>query len=75
METGEDILSKLVDKHEIIPAILNYREMSKLKSTYVDALPLLINQDSNKIHTTYNQTVAATGRLSSVNPNFAKHPY
>ncbi|PCJ27623.1 MAG: DNA polymerase I [Flavobacteriales bacterium] len=72
--TGEDVLSKLANKHEIIPVILEYRSLKKLKSTYVDALPELVNKDDGKIHTSYMQTVAATGRLSSNNPNLQNIP-
>ncbi|MFC3880039.1 DNA polymerase I [Algoriphagus namhaensis] len=72
--TGEEVLSKLAGEHEIARAILDYRQMVKLKSTYVDSLPLLINPKTNRIHTTYNQFVAATGRLSSVNPNLQNIP-
>ncbi len=72
--TSEDTLLKLEEAHEIIPKILSYRQITKLKSTYVDALPLLINKNTNKIHTTFNQSVAATGRLSSVNPNLQNIP-
>ncbi|SDC71830.1 DNA polymerase I [Algoriphagus faecimaris] len=72
--TGEEILSKLATEHEIARAILEYRQMVKLKSTYVDALPALINSKTGRIHTTYNQFVAATGRLSSVNPNLQNIP-
>ncbi|RMG83645.1 MAG: DNA polymerase I, partial [Bacteroidetes bacterium] len=72
--TGEDVLSKLSEKHEIIPEILEYRMLKKLKSTYVDALPKLVDPDTQRIHTTYMQTVAATGRLSSVNPNLQNIP-
>ncbi len=72
--TGEEVLSKLANEHEIARAILDFRQMVKLKSTYVDALPLLINSKTGKIHTTYNQFVAATGRLSSVNPNLQNIP-
>ena len=72
--TGEEVLSKLSGEHEIARAILDYRQMVKLKSTYVDSLPLLINPKTNRIHTTYNQFVAATGRLSSVNPNLQNIP-
>lgn len=71
--TSEDVLSKLVNKHEIIPLILEYRSIKKLKSTYVDALPELVGEDG-KIHTSYMQTVAATGRLSSNNPNLQNIP-
>lgn len=72
--TGEDILQKLVDKHEIVPLILDYRSLTKLQSTYVSALPKLIEEETEKIHTSYNQTIAATGRLSSVNPNLQNIP-
>ncbi|MDF2156341.1 DNA polymerase I [Algoriphagus sp. CAU 1675] len=72
--TGEEILSKLANEHEIAQAILDYRQMVKLKSTYVDALPTMINPKTGHIHTTYNQFVAATGRLSSVNPNLQNIP-
>jgi len=72
--TSEDTLSKMVGKHEIFDKILEYRSLKKLKSTYVDALPLLIAEDTKRIHTSYMQTVAATGRLSSVNPNLQNIP-
>ena len=72
--TGEEVLAKLEDKHPVIPLILEYRELSKLKSTYLDALPKLINPRTNRIHTSYNQTVTATGRLSSNNPNLQNIP-
>lgn len=72
--TGEEILSKLANEHEIAQAILDYRQMVKLKSTYVDALPTMINSKTGRIHTTYNQFVAATGRLSSINPNLQNIP-
>jgi DNA polymerase-1 len=72
--TSEDVLSKLANKHEIVPLILEYRSLKKLKSTYVDALPELVNQEDGKIHTSYMQTVAATGRLSSTNPNLQNIP-
>ncbi len=72
--TSEDTLQKLKDKHEIIPLILEYRSLKKLKSTYVDALPLLVNPKTGRIHTHYMQTVAATGRLSSTNPNLQNIP-
>ncbi|MDX5337911.1 MAG: DNA polymerase I [Cyclobacteriaceae bacterium] len=72
--TGEEILSKLADEHEIAQAILDFRQMVKLKSTYVDALPTMINPKTGRIHTTYNQFVAATGRLSSINPNLQNIP-
>lgn len=72
--TSEDVLAKLENKHPIIRAILDYRSLSKLRSTYVDALPLLVNPRTGRIHTSYNQTVAATGRLSSTNPNLQNIP-
>lgn len=72
--TGEEVLLKLENKHPIIRAILDYRSLTKLKSTYVDALPLLVNPRTRRIHTSYNQTVAATGRLSSTNPNLQNIP-
>ncbi|MFM1876322.1 MAG: polymerase [Bacteroidota bacterium] len=73
-KTGEEVLSKLVGKHPIIPKILDYRSVQKLKSTYVDTLPELVNPTTGKIHTSYNQAVAATGRLSSDNPNLQNIP-
>ncbi len=72
--TSEDTLSKMVGKHEIFEQILEYRSLKKLKSTYVDALPLLLADDTKRIHTSYMQTVATTGRLSSVNPNLQNIP-
>jgi DNA polymerase-1 len=73
-KTGEDVLSTLEHAHPIIPLILNYRSLKKLKSTYVDSLPLLVNPQTGRIHTSYMQTVAATGRLSSNNPNLQNIP-
>jgi DNA polymerase I len=72
--TGEEILSKLAGEHKIANQILEYRELQKLKSTYVDSLPLLISPTDGRIHTCYNQAVAATGRLSSTNPNLQNIP-
>lgn len=72
--TGEDILSKLANEHEIAAKILEFREYQKLKSTYVDALPKLVSNVDNRIHTDYRQAVAATGRLSSNNPNLQNIP-
>ena len=72
--TGEEILSKLAGKHEICQLILDYRGLQKLKSTYVDALPKLISPKDGRVHTSYNQAVAATGRLSSTNPNLQNIP-
>jgi DNA polymerase-1 len=73
-KTGEDIISKFKDAHPIIELILSYRGLKKLVSTYVDALPLLVNPKTNRIHTSFNQAVAATGRLSSTNPNLQNIP-
>lgn len=73
-KTGEEVLSKLINKHPIVPKILDYRSVQKLKSTYVDTLPELVNAETGKIHTTYNQAVAATGRLSSDKPNLQNIP-
>ncbi|MBI2281869.1 MAG: DNA polymerase I [Bacteroidetes bacterium] len=72
--TGEDELQKLMGKHDIIPKILEYRSVRKLKSTYVDALPELVSPKTGRIHTNYMQTVASTGRLSSTNPNLQNIP-
>lgn len=72
--TSEETLQKLAGKHPIIDNVLEFRQLKKLKSTYVDALPELVNEKSGKIHTTYSQAVAATGRLSSVNPNLQNIP-
>jgi len=73
-KTGEDILSALAKDHEIIQNILDYRGLAKLKSTYVDALPLQVEDCTGRVHTDYMQTVAATGRLSSNNPNLQNIP-
>lgn len=72
--TSEDILQKLKNTHPIIPMILDYRQLRKLKSTYVDPLPTMMDEADGRIHTTYMQTVAATGRLSSHNPNLQNIP-
>ncbi|MDQ3653826.1 MAG: DNA polymerase I [Chloroflexota bacterium] len=69
-----DVLESLRDQHPLVPLILEYRTLSKLKSTYVDALPLQVNPDTGRVHTSFNQTIAATGRLSSVNPNLQNIP-
>ncbi|WP_439648960.1 DNA polymerase I [Desertivirga xinjiangensis] len=73
-QTGEDILTALSGKSDIVKDILDFRQLQKLKSTYVDALPLLINPKTGRVHTSYNQAVAATGRLSSNNPNLQNIP-
>jgi DNA polymerase I len=72
--TGEDILQKLRHKHQVVEDILAYRELTKLKNTYVDSLPGLINPRTGRLHTSYNQAVAVTGRLSSNNPNLQNIP-
>ena len=72
--TGEDVLNKLAGESEIVKKILDYREYEKLRSTYVDALPKLIDKRDGRIHTDYRQAVAATGRLSSNNPNLQNIP-
>ncbi len=72
--TGEDVLQKLSHDNPIIQEILDYRTLTKLKSTYLDALPALVNPRDGLIHTTYNQAVASTGRLSSNNPNLQNIP-
>lgn len=72
-QTGEDVLLGL-SEHEIAKCILDIRQLQKLKSTYVDALPLLINEKTGRVHTSFNQAVAATGRLSSNNPNLQNIP-
>lgn len=72
--TGADELDKLADAHPIIPLISEYRELSKLKNTYLDSLPELIDETTGRIYASFNQTVAATGRLSSTNPNLQNIP-
>ncbi len=72
--TGEDILSKLAEEHEIVAKIIEYRGLVKLKNTYVDALPNEVNPTTQRVHTTYSQATAATGRLSSNNPNLQNIP-
>ena len=72
--TSEDVLQSLRGKSEIVKEILDYRGLKKLLGTYVDALPLLINKRTGKIHTSFNQTITATGRLSSSNPNLQNIP-
>lgn len=72
--TAEDVLSKIESKHPIIKRILDYRELVKLKNTYVDVLPEMVNARTGRIHTSYNQVVAVTGRLSSDNPNLQNIP-
>ncbi len=72
--TGEEVLAKLRDSHPIVDHVLTFRELLKLRSTYVEALPKLIHPNTNHIHTSYNQAVASTGRLSSNNPNLQNIP-
>ncbi|WP_316844804.1 DNA polymerase I [Pedobacter psychrodurus] len=73
-QTGEDVLTALASKSDIVQDILDFRQLQKLKSTYVDALPLMVNPKTGRVHTSYNQAVAATGRLSSNNPNLQNIP-
>ena len=72
--TGEDVLLKLAKENPIVEDILNFRELTKLKSTYVDALPQIVNKKTNRVHTCYGQAIAVTGRLSSNNPNLQNIP-
>ncbi len=72
--TAEDVLSKYIHSHPIVAKILDYRELRKLKSTYVDAIPALVQNTTGRLHTSFMQTVAATGRLSSNNPNIQNIP-
>ena len=72
--TDVSVLEELRNEHEIVEHLLEYRQLSKLKSTYVDALPALINPKTGRVHTSYNQTIAATGRLSSSDPNLQNIP-
>ena len=72
--TGVEVLERLAAEHEIARQILEYRELSKLKNTYLDALPKLVDPETSRIHTSYNQMVASTGRLSSSNPNLQNIP-
>ncbi|MBI2051044.1 MAG: DNA polymerase I [Parcubacteria group bacterium] len=72
--TAAGQLEKMIESHSVIPLILEHRELSKLKNTYVDALPRLVNRETGRVHTSFNQTVASTGRLSSSDPNFQNIP-
>jgi DNA polymerase-1 len=74
LSTDARALQQLVDKHPFVQKLLDYRELAKLKNTYVDALPPLVDPADGRVHTTYDQTVAATGRLSSTNPNLMNIP-
>jgi DNA polymerase-1 len=73
-KTGEDVLMALAHKSDIVQDILQFRQLQKLKSTYVDALPTMVHPETGRVHTSYNQAVAATGRLSSTNPNLQNIP-
>ncbi len=72
--TSQEVLEKLYDQHPIIPYIMDYRQLSKLKSTYADALQKLIHPRTGRIHTIFKQATTATGRLSSVEPNLQNIP-
>ena len=74
LSTDAEVLGDLADQHEVPKLILRYREVSKLKSTYVDALPAMVNPTTGRVHTTFQQAVAATGRLSSAEPNLQNVP-
>jgi len=74
ISTAADVLETLAEEHEIVRKVLDYRQLAKLKGTYVDALPALIDSRSGRLHTTFNQAGAATGRLSSSNPNLQNIP-
>jgi DNA polymerase-1 len=74
ISTAADVLEELAAEHEIVRKVLEYRQLSKLKGTYVDALPALIDPETGRLHTSFNQTGAATGRLSSSNPNLQNIP-
>ncbi|MCB0818868.1 MAG: DNA polymerase I, partial [Flavobacteriales bacterium] len=73
-QTSEDVLSTLVDAHPVVPLVLEYRALRKLKSTYVDTLPDMVDPATGRVHTSYRQAVAATGRLSSESPNLQNIP-
>ena len=75
ISTAADVLEELAADHEIVRKVLEYRQLTKLKGTYVDALPALIDPQTGRLHTSFNQTGAATGRLSSSNPEPAEHSH
>ena len=72
--TDAEVLDTLAQEHDVVREILNYRQLSKLKSTYVDGLLNIMDQATHKVHTTFNQTITATGRLSSTEPNLQNIP-
>src|SRR6185295_16315008 len=74
ISTAADVLDELAPEHEIVRKVLEYRQLTKLKGTYVDALPQLIDTDTGRLHTSFNSAGAATGRLSSSNPNLQNIP-
>jgi DNA polymerase-1 len=74
VSTSADNLEKMLGQHDIIPKILEYREVTKLYSTYLTTLPEMVNKKTGRLHTSYNQTIAATGRLSSIDPNLQNIP-
>jgi len=74
VSTDSTVLENLRDAHEVVPLVLEYRQLTKLKSTYIDALPGLVDPTDGRVHTSFNQTVAATGRLSSSDPNLQNIP-
>jgi DNA polymerase-1 len=74
ISTAADVLEELAPDHEIVRKVLEYRQLTKLKGTYVDALPALMDPETGRVHTSFNQTGAATGRLSSSNPNLQNIP-
>jgi len=74
ISTAADVLDELAADHEIVRKVLEYRQLTKLKGTYVDALPALIDAQTGRLHTSFNQAGAATGRLSSSNPNLQNIP-
>ena len=74
ISTAVDVLEGLAAAHEVPRMVLDYRQLTKLKSTYVDALPAMLNRTSGRLHTTFGQTGTATGRLSSANPNLQNIP-
>ena len=72
--TDAEVLDKLKDQHPIVDKVLRYRQIVKLKSTYIDGLLNLINKDTNRVHSSFNQTITTTGRISSTEPNLQNIP-